>query len=88
MPTRSPAAGCACCGRRCPISRAEPTSDPTYAARVDSTAAVCSVCGATEEQQPLTWTVQSVRGRTALVCEACTRRHLRAMEAQLDEEHW
>ena len=55
---------------------------------MESTVAVCSVCGVTEPQQPLTWTAQSLNGRTALVCEACTRRHLRAMEAQLDAEHW
>ena len=55
---------------------------------VESTAAVCSVCGVTEPQQPLTWAAQSIDGRTTLVCADCTRRHLRAMEARLEEEHW
>lgn len=52
------------------------------------TDATCSLCGATAPEQPLQWTVQSGKGRTTLVCEDCTRRHLRAMEARLDEEHW
>ena len=55
---------------------------------MESTAAMCSVCGVTEPEQPLTWTAQSVHGRTALICTDCTRRHLRAMEARLDEARW
>lgn len=81
---RSPAAGSSCCVRRSLIWRTE----PTYAAEVESTDATCSLCGASEPEQPLTWTAQSDQGRTRLVCDVCTRLHLRAMEARLDEEHW
>ena len=49
----------------------------------------CAVCGTVvEAPAPLTWsTASGPRGRT-WACESCTRQHLRAMEAKLDEEHW
>ncbi len=49
----------------------------------------CAACGTSAPAPvPLTWsTAHGPRG-TTLVCDACTRRHLRAMEAKLDEVHW
>lgn len=49
----------------------------------------CSRCGRRAEgAELLTWSSATGRGGTTWTCEACTRRHLRAMEAKLDEEHW
>ena len=52
-------------------------------------AVACSVCGATAgDGPPPTWaSARGPRG-TTWTCERCTRTHLRAMEAKLDEEHW
>ena len=49
---------------------------------------VCGVCGTTVPEQPLTWSMQSGPRGMTLVCDRCTREHLRAMEARLDEEFW
>ena len=50
---------------------------------------VCARCGAVAARQPLTWSTMLGRdGGLLLVCDNCTRAHLRAMEAQLDEEFW
>lgn len=51
----------------------------------------CIVCGTQQPAQPLTWTVQARKGPggpVELLCEGCTRAHVRSMEAQLDREHW
>ena len=49
----------------------------------------CGVCGETvEEPPPLTWSTSHGPLGTTWYCGACTRTHLRAMEAQLDQEHW
>ena len=49
----------------------------------------CAVCGATADAPvPLTWSTSRDRSGLRVVCDACTRQHLRSMEAQLDEEHW
>lgn len=48
----------------------------------------CSICGTTVEEVPLTWSSQTGPRGTTWVCDTCTRTHLRAMEAKLDEEHW
>ena len=49
----------------------------------------CARCGAVAARQPLTWSTTLGRdGGLLLVCDNCTRAHLRAMEAQLDEEFW
>ena len=59
----------------------------------------CSLCGTTVQAPvPLTWSTSTgtstststgtgSRGLTH-ACDLCTRQHLRAMEARLDEEHW
>ena len=49
----------------------------------------CSGCGHQAEGAALlTWSSATGPRGTTWTCEACTRRHLRAMEAKLDEEHW
>ena len=50
----------------------------------------CDLCGR-EEPDPaktLTWTTAVESGRKRSYCDACSREHLRAMEAKLDSEHW
>jgi hypothetical protein len=49
----------------------------------------CGGCGApAPEPLPLTWSTSHGPRGTSVFCGECTRRHLRAMEAKLDEEHW
>ena len=49
----------------------------------------CSTCGRqADETAPVTWSSATGPRGTTWTCETCTRRHLRAMEAGLDEEHW
>ena len=49
----------------------------------------CSRCGTTvEAPAPLSWSTATGARGTTMTCERCTREHVRAMEAQLDEEHW
>jgi len=49
----------------------------------------CTLCDARAEgEAPLTWSSSRGPRGTAWVCADCTRSHLRAMEAKLDEEHW
>jgi hypothetical protein len=50
--------------------------------------AVCAICGRREDEPPPTWTVQTERGRRQWICDACTREHLRSIEARLDSEWW
>ena len=58
-------------------------------APADESAAVCGVCGTSVQgPAPLTWSSSRGPRGTAWTCELCTRTHLRAMEAKLDEEHW
>jgi hypothetical protein len=49
----------------------------------------CCECGApAPEPLPLTWSTYVDGGRTALLCDGCTRQHVRAMEARLDKAWW
>ncbi|WP_460849250.1 hypothetical protein [Nocardioides ultimimeridianus] len=50
----------------------------------------CDFCGRTEagDHPPLTWTVAVENGRRRTFCEACSRAHVRSMEAKLDSEWW
>ncbi len=50
----------------------------------------CDFCGATAEGDttPLTWTTAVETGRQKVVCERCSREHLRAIESKLDSEWW
>ena len=55
----------------------------------DATSVTCTLCGCEGEGSALlTWSSAKGPRGTTWTCEACTRRHLRAMEAKLDEEHW
>jgi len=53
-----------------------------------SPAATCSRCGTCAPEQPLTWSTATGPRGTILVCDRCTREHVRSIEAKLDEEHW
>jgi hypothetical protein len=48
----------------------------------------CALCGATVAEPPLTWTTAVERGRSVYYCDACSRVHLRSIEAKLDSEYW
>ena len=57
----------------------------------------CSMCGraadpATEGDPPLGWCADLVEARggqrTRWICPACTRLHVRSIEAKLDQEWW
>lgn len=55
----------------------------------DPAAVTCSQCGRQGEGTALlTWSSAVGPRGTTWTCEPCTRRHLRAMEAKLDEELW
>ena len=44
--------------------------------------------GAAAGNVPLSWMVSVEAGRTRTYCEACSRQHLRSIEAKLDSEWW
>ncbi|MDQ1584917.1 MAG: hypothetical protein QOH80_282 [Actinomycetota bacterium] len=46
----------------------------------------CSLCGATADEPPLTWTRSVERGATHYYCDACSRENVRVMESRLDAE--
>ena len=49
----------------------------------------CTLCGRSAQGPALlTWSSAAGPGGPRWTCDTCTRRHLRAMEARLDEEHW
>jgi hypothetical protein len=49
----------------------------------------CSQCGCQGRGADLLrWSAATGPRGTTWTCEPCTRRHLRAMEAKLDEELW
>ena len=49
----------------------------------------CSLCGAlAADGAPLDWSTSTGRTGTRLLCEGCTREHLRSLEAKLDEAWW
>ncbi|MBZ5734160.1 hypothetical protein K8Z61_06595 [Nocardioides sp. TRM66260-LWL] len=50
----------------------------------------CHLCGREEHDAAalLTWSTATEGGRRRAFCDACSRRHLRAMEGKLDSEHW
>jgi hypothetical protein len=50
----------------------------------------CDFCGrqVAGERPPLTWSVSVENGRRRAYCEACSRAHLRSVEAKLDSEWW
>ena len=48
----------------------------------------CCSCGRQVESPPITWSSAKGPRGTTWTCEACTRLHLRALEAKLDVEFW
>jgi hypothetical protein len=54
----------------------------------DGRMVTCSLCGRTEAEQPLTWTVSVERGVTQLYCETCSRENVRGIEGKLDSGWW
>jgi len=49
----------------------------------------CSLCGAlAADGAPLEWSTSASRTGTQLLCEVCTREHLRSIEAKLAEAWW
>jgi hypothetical protein len=50
----------------------------------------CDLCGRRESDaaKTLTWSTAVEDGHQRSYCDDCSRRHLRAMEAKLDSEHW
>ncbi len=77
----SPATACSCSGRPCSTWSRDGVTDAAPVA--------CSACGRQADgAPPITWASATGPRGTTWTCEVCTRRHLRAMEAKLDEELW
>lgn len=54
---------------------------------------VCATCGATPAPQDrdaalVTWTRGTEDGRSEWTCPACSREHLRSIEAKLQRQWW
>jgi hypothetical protein len=48
----------------------------------------CAWCGATADDVPVTWTIQSSDRGVEYLCEQCTRVNVRQIESQLPAEWW
>lgn len=53
----------------------------------------CAHCGASSgdassDVLPLGWSLHTEAGRVLRLCAACTREHVRSIEAKLDPEWW
>jgi rubredoxin len=53
----------------------------------------CSMCGrvadpAAEGDPPLAWSTELIDAGTRWICPACTRDHVRSIEAKLDQAWW
>ena len=54
-------------------------------------AATCRRCGTAAEgdaEVPLGWSTSVDDGRVDLLCDRCTREHVRDIEAKLDDAWW
>lgn len=57
-------------------------------------ASTCTRCGATSDEDgggeglPLGWSLATSRRGVDRLCSACTRQHVRDIEAKLAEEWW
>ncbi len=61
----------------------------TDGAMTDEAPVTCGQCGRQADGSALlTWSSATEPRGTTWTCEACTRRHLRSIEAKLDEEFW
>ncbi len=49
---------------------------------------MCSRCGATADDLPLTWTCSVENGTRLYFCQACARAHIRSIESRLDSAWW
>ncbi|MFI6104369.1 hypothetical protein ACIRD2_10315 [Streptomyces sp. NPDC093595] len=49
---------------------------------------VCSRCGKTADNLPVTWTCSVENGSRHYFCDDCARTHLRAIESRLDSAWW
>ena len=57
----------------------------------DALGPVCALCGdapSADGSLPLGWTTSVEAGHTKVLCPACSRKHLRAIEAKLDSAWW
>jgi hypothetical protein len=60
--------------------------DPTQSAGAPVS---CALCGTTAPAPPLTWMYELDRSRgVRWYCQDCSRQHLRAVEAKLDQQWW
>lgn len=67
----------------------DPAPDPPARTSTAGTAVVCALCGSSAASPPLTWLYEADRNRgDRWYCDACARRHLRAVEAKLDQQWW
>lgn len=48
----------------------------------------CAWCGATVEEVPPTWTMQTGERGVEWLCDACTRENVRKIESSLPTEWW
>jgi len=48
----------------------------------------CARCGRQAGAAPATWSAAPGPDGLVLLCDACTREHLRSIEARLDEQWW
>lgn len=66
-----------------------PVDDPLHVVhRIDRPAAPCDRCSAVREPGDLGWTFDRSDGTTRGFCPACTRAHVRDIEAKLPDEWW
>ncbi|MFG3494976.1 hypothetical protein [Streptomyces sp. NPDC047928] len=63
----------------------ERTSDPE---RPGSQRVVCSGCGKTADDLPVTWTCSVENGQRHYFCDDCARAHIRSIESRLDSAWW
>jgi hypothetical protein len=48
----------------------------------------CDLVAEDPDAARLTWSAAIERSRTVWVCDECSRRHLRSIEARLDPDWW
>jgi hypothetical protein len=72
---------------RCDLCGASPSGTDAEAG-ADAGASPSADTVDSDEAVPLGWVVSVEAGRTRTYCEACSREHLRSIEAKLDSEWW
>jgi hypothetical protein len=78
-------ATCGWCG-----ATSEPAAEPTYRASAESGAAPDQPAQVGDDEVPLGWMleVDSRAGRRVVICPACARENVRAIEGKLDQAWW